>query len=654
MNGSITSAPAIVTFGSDLIDGDARIATLPQFDSNLGRLVGVTFSIQASIAGSAQLENATNSAALSTLTIGGGYSLTAGGLPIVAQSLPGRSSTIALPAFDGGLDFAGPGLVMVGSDVLHTEVTTSRSVDQNEADLTAFIGAGTTLVTFDPSGFADLSESNGNILYMSELSAGARVAATYTYVPFAITGLVYLDQATPNGVHDANEPGISGVTLTLTGQTYTGEMILPQSTTTGSDGAYAFNGLSAGTYIVSESPPSGYVDGYETRGNLAPLAGSLGSDSIGGIVLGPSQHLSEQNNFGEYLPARVTGSVYIDANNNGLREPEETGIGNVYITLSGTDDLGQRVSVVQFTDNQGRFEFGGLRPGTYSLAETQPTIETNPVPLAHYLDGAETQGNLTPLPGSRGSDTIGPIVLAYGGAAVGNNFGELIPTAETRSQVTLHVLGIHAQPSVVVLQFTLPLDPARARETDNYIISMAGRDGKFQTADDQRIPLSSADYDPASGTVMLHPRQRLSLNQDFLIVVRGGGGVVAYGQTLADGSGGYGNFSTIIQRGKKVTYTDSDGDRVTLNASRGGVIELHRGLDGNVQSLFVLNGSTKGDRMVAGKSTLSGTLRKTGKSNGRTTIPTVVTAVPMRLLWKRSQIVTLSVAASSVLPDAGR
>ena len=60
------------------------------------------------------------------------------------------------------------------------------------------------------------------------------------------------------------------------------------------------------------------------------------------------------------------------------------GIANVAVELSGTDDLGDPVTASTTTDGSGDYSFTGLRPGTYTVTETQP---------AGYGDGAESAGS---------------------------------------------------------------------------------------------------------------------------------------------------------------------------------------------------------------------------------------------------------------------
>src|SRR5262249_17998963 len=82
-------------------------------------------------------------------------------------------------------------------------------------------------------------------------------------------------------------------------------------------------------------------------------------------------------------PSSLSGYVYFDANQNGVLDAGEAGIGGVWIRLTGVDDQGHAVDVSVQTDENGFYLFSGLRPGTYSLTEAQP---------AGYSDGQESLG----------------------------------------------------------------------------------------------------------------------------------------------------------------------------------------------------------------------------------------------------------------------
>lgn len=108
----------------------------------------------------------------------------------------------------------------------------------------------------------------------------------------------------------------------------------------------------------------------------------------------------------------LSGYVYVDADNDGVRDAGEVGVPGVLITLTGTENSGTAVSRTAITDDAGSYSFTGLASGTYQLTEKQPEAMS---------DGLEA----TPLSGAvAGSDQITNIVLSGGQHAAENNFGE--------------------------------------------------------------------------------------------------------------------------------------------------------------------------------------------------------------------------------------
>ncbi len=116
-----------------------------------------------------------------------------------------------------------------------------------------------------------------------------------------------------------------------------------------------------------------------------------------------------------YLPlSSLSGYVYVDVNDNGIFDPSEKPLENTVVTLSGTDDLGTVGPTTTTTDANGFYIFSDLRPGVYTIQETQP---------AAYLDGKDTIG--TPGGDDTVNDEFSNIVLPAGYDGTENNFGEL-------------------------------------------------------------------------------------------------------------------------------------------------------------------------------------------------------------------------------------
>jgi hypothetical protein len=78
-------------------------------------------------------------------------------------------------------------------------------------------------------------------------------------------------------------------------------------------------------------------------------------------------------------PASLSGFVFNERTNSGLA--------GVLVTLTGTNDLGQSVSLTATTAADGSYSFGGLRPGTYAIAEAPPSNSFDDYNTAGTLGG---------------------------------------------------------------------------------------------------------------------------------------------------------------------------------------------------------------------------------------------------------------------------
>jgi SdrD B-like domain len=238
-------------------------------------------------------------------------------------------------------------------------------------------------------------------------------------LPADIGGFVYVD-VNHNGVKNIGEPPIPGTTITLTGTNDLGA-ITPIVTTTDSTGAYSFDNLRPGTYIVTETQPAGYLQGTNAVGTInGTVVGQLGPgvDVISHVVLAQG-NAGVNYNFGEILnPSLVAigGTVFCDCNNDGIQQPSETGIPGVTLTLTGVDTTGTHVQLVTTTNGQGTYDFGPLNPGTYTITESAPS---------GYFEGKNTAGTAG---GTVSGDVISGITLIAGVDASGYNFADLTPS----------------------------------------------------------------------------------------------------------------------------------------------------------------------------------------------------------------------------------
>jgi hypothetical protein len=109
----------------------------------------------------------------------------------------------------------------------------------------------------------------------------------------------------------------------------------------------------------------------------------------------------------------LSGYVYLDNNQNGIFDTGDTGIQDVMVTITGTDNLGHQVQWSQWTDANGFYIFSGLYAGTYTITESQP---------GQYSAGAVNVGSLG---GTPGADQIASILLAPDAIGRNYDFGNL-------------------------------------------------------------------------------------------------------------------------------------------------------------------------------------------------------------------------------------
>ena len=240
--------------------------------------------------------------------------------------------------------------------------------------------------------------------------------------PVSISGQVHL--GTPDGDcfgDRFDHRAISGVTVRLLNES--GEVL--EETQTDDNGQYAFLNLQPGTYSVVESTPEGLIDGGSHAGFIGTeIAGvAFDANTISDIVLGPGQQAFDVD-FCEFEPARISGFVYHDENNNGRFESSESPIGNTEVLLVDGDGFPVDIAI---TDSRGEYRFEGLAAGNYAILENQPV---------GWLDGLDSRGTISGRIARDSLSTIADpndefrdIELKWGDDGIDFNFGELLPAS---------------------------------------------------------------------------------------------------------------------------------------------------------------------------------------------------------------------------------
>jgi SdrD B-like domain/Secretion system C-terminal sorting domain len=307
----------------------------------------------------------------------------------------------------------------------------------------------------------DITGSDVNVLgqsYGINLSAGENdphVDAGLIFKPQAIPNSigdkVWLDNGAGalagNGVQDAGEPGVAGVTVTLYDDA-TGNIVA--ITTTDANGNYLFNNLPANTnYKVGFSAPAGTVlttGGVLSIGNATtnsdpnPATGlttTINTGVAGTQITGVDAGLKND-------PKGVIGDfVWNDLNNNGIQDAGEPGIPGVTMTLynvgadgiQGNGDDGPTLTTT--TDANGYYVFTNLDPSKYVVAAA---------PVAGYTNSAAVQGTNK----TKDNNFIPGVAGVFAGKYV-SNVVELKPTAGGVTRDMTIDLGIHSTTAINTL-----------------------------------------------------------------------------------------------------------------------------------------------------------------------------------------------------------
>ncbi|MCB1208236.1 MAG: hypothetical protein KDK97_02860 [Verrucomicrobiales bacterium] len=255
------------------------------------------------------------------------------------------------------------------------------------------------------------------------------------YPALGIGNLVFFD-ANENGVYDAGE-GVPNVEVELYTSAQVPELDFPeQSTFTGSDGTYSFEGLVTGSYVV-HIPSWEFWSGRPLHSKISIADGLAGDDDVGenginsdnpesegissavisvaqGIAptsaTGETGYASDSDDdvdaatdltvdFGFQNPVSIGNLVFVDQDNDGVFDAGE-GIWGVTVELYRADqspgvDLPIRTT---FTDWDGVYYFDHLTSGSYQVF----------VPAFEFGVGGLLEGMLS-IPGSQvaGDDDVG-------------------------------------------------------------------------------------------------------------------------------------------------------------------------------------------------------------------------------------------------------
>ncbi|MBQ1946045.1 MAG: carboxypeptidase regulatory-like domain-containing protein [Clostridia bacterium] len=176
--------------------------------------------------------------------------------------------------------------------------------------------------------------------------------------------------------HDENENGgrrtteeiIRGVPSALLYE-HNGEWIVIAEATSDKDGCITYWDLTPGTYRLSATLPEGYIIGplgeklNAWYNNIVPADSNYGLSEPFEVPRGGSTGVG----IGAIKTGSIEGTVWYDANMNGLHDSNETGYANATVSLVN-EQAG--VSRTLQSDAQGNYRFDLLAAGEYTLSVT--------------------------------------------------------------------------------------------------------------------------------------------------------------------------------------------------------------------------------------------------------------------------------------------
>ena len=232
------------------------------------------------------------------------------------------------------------------------------------------VPAGTyTVVETNKPGYLDVSDIDGGNPNSITVTLPAGTSSTGNdFVDertAAIGDKVWLDK-NANGVQDAGEAGIAGVTVKLLDSTGT----VVGTSTTDANGNYQFSNLTPGDYAVQVAAPTGYFVSPKDQGGNDTTDSDI--DPTTGKTINTTLSAGETDptwDAGLYQKAALGDKVWLDTNKNGVQDTGEAGVSGVTVKL--LDSNGNVVSTAT-TDANGNYLFKDLVPGNYSVQVVAP------------------------------------------------------------------------------------------------------------------------------------------------------------------------------------------------------------------------------------------------------------------------------------------
>ena len=224
-----------------------------------------------------------------------------------------------------------------------------------------------------------------------ELTAAAPNATEIDFAfvkPVSVGNFVWFD-ANKDGIQDADEVGVAGVTVTLTDAAgnpvidLDGNPVKP--VTTDANGKYEFTNLMPNvdrivanpgeqSYKVTFTPPAD----YSATKSYAAADGEKDSNGAESDVTLTEGQNDESVDFGLVADGTIGDTLFWDVDNNGGSEPSgpDKPLAGVTVKLTYTTPAGVEKTLTTVTDENGKYSFKDLAPGDYVVTVDKTSLAT--------------------------------------------------------------------------------------------------------------------------------------------------------------------------------------------------------------------------------------------------------------------------------------
>ena len=196
--------------------------------------------------------------------------------------------------------------------------------------------------------------------------------------PVSLGNFVWFD-ANKDGIQDADEVGVAGVTVTLDGQLDMDVVVdadgnLVKPLTTDANGKYVFTNLLPSDYGVTFTFPFGYYETVRTAGDDR----SVDSDGAQTWLRLKQGQDDMTVDLGLIADGTIGDTLFWDVDNNGGSEPSgaDKPLAGVTVKLTYTTPAGVEKTLTTVTDENGKYSFKDLAPGDYVVTVDKASLAT--------------------------------------------------------------------------------------------------------------------------------------------------------------------------------------------------------------------------------------------------------------------------------------